>query len=149
LDSDLEYKIWFQAVSVEPNCISNCDVSANCYIVASTDGIDINDIIAITTTIATDNRGEGATGAIEAGVASSESVMLYSIIATVTLLVIFVVVGGFVCKSRRNMLRAPEQYHITTAETDLYKVPKSEQKIVASSYGGPYEEKKTADARFS
>ena len=113
LDPTKEYKVWFQAISVEPNCRDNCDMSASCKIVASTDGVTI---VTVQPPVDVPLSPDGTT---ESVVQTGESVLLYGSVAFVLLLILFVFVGSVVCIRRRAMLRSPEQYQVNTAETKV------------------------------
>ena len=45
LDQNQDYTIWFQALSIEPNCVKSCDLAANCHVVAAS---EISDLEVVT-----------------------------------------------------------------------------------------------------
>ena len=112
LDIDQTYKIWFQAISIEPGCTVNCEIAASCKVLAMSEEIVLATPSSIQSApIVTDEQQ------------SAKFAMIYGSVAFGALIILFFVVAGFIFVRRRNLFEA---YHIGTNRTDLTKDSKDD-----------------------
>lgn len=103
LDPSQTYKIWFQAISIEPGCVTNCETAASCKILAVSKEVELEPLSIVSEPVVNEKG-------------SAKFAMIYGSVAFGALILLFFIVAGFIFVRRRHIL---ETYHITTNRTDL------------------------------